>query len=457
MSKFRKSPVGGRHWAVFLLLSACSQDPAGDSSANDGTTAALSGATVGSASTTGQTATSTIAAASASNGVTTGVQSSASASAGGSSDTAGSTGDATGSSAGGANALGSTTGQTSAGGSGMTGADGTSNSTTGDDTGMSSTGGGLTPGATIVPDPSWACGRPDGIVDPELGELVFTGSLDIGEIRDVGETQYGERLATDITGGMVGGGTLEADFLAGGLDFELTLSNGSIELEQVAMLRATDGSLIYLRTCGVAPPGESVVRIVPDFEVANDSSLAWLNTGQFVGTRTLDMATQKLEIAVYDVSMVAAAATTVQLTDPADAVDQPWDCLRLSGTRGQEVFTEQVAIGASLSVGASKNGTRNVIPITGGTVTGRVTGSVVNAGADYQIVSGGATLDARYVLASNDGEFVIVRNCGPGGALVPLFETRATGPYAFLNENTYLSSDPGVGSGGVSITFYELQ
>ncbi|HEU5075309.1 MAG TPA: DUF3237 family protein [Polyangiaceae bacterium] len=119
---------------------------------------------------------------------------------------------------------------------------------------------------------------------------------------------------------------------------------------------------------------------------------------------------QKLEIAVYDVSVVEPAATTVQLSDP-----------------------------------------------TGGTVIGRVTGSVVNAGADYQIVSGGATLDARYVLASNDGEFVIVRNCGPGGALVPLFETRAAGPYAFLNENTYLSSDPGVGYGGVSITFYELR
>jgi hypothetical protein len=44
-------------------------------------------------------------------------------------------------------------------------------------------------------------------------------------------------------------------------------------------------------------------------------------------------------------------------------------------------------LGGSLSVGASKRGTCNVIPITG-------------------------TLDARYVLASNDGEFVVVRNCG---------------------------------------------
>jgi hypothetical protein len=81
----------------------------------------------------------------------------------------------------------------------------------------------------------------------------------------------------------------------------------------------------------------------------------------------------------------------------------------------------------------------------------------VSAGADYQLLGGAATLDARYVLASNDGEFVVVRNCGPGGALVPWFETRADGPYAFLNSNTYLSSDPGLASGGVNITFYELQ
>jgi hypothetical protein len=41
------------------------------------------------------------------------------------------------------------------------------------------------------------------------------------------------------------------------------------------------------------------------------------------------------------------------------------------------------------------------------------------------------------------------------GALVPLFETRADGACAFLNANTYVSSDPGGAAGGVSITFYE--
>jgi hypothetical protein len=73
------------------------------------------------------------------------------------------------------------------------------------------------------------------------------------------------------------------------------------------------------------------------------------------------------------------------------------------------------------------------------------------------IGSGSTTLDARYVLRSSEGELLIVRNSGPFGALIPLFETKAEGPYAFLNANEFLGSDPGAGSGGVSITFHERQ
>lgn len=127
----------------------------------------------------------------------------------------------------------------------------------------------------------------------------------------------------------------------------------------------------------------------------------------------------------------------------------------MTGAKGDSVFTESVGIGSSLAVGASKRGTRNVIPITGGSVTGRVTGKVLPGGADFQIVSGTAKLDARYTLASNDGEFIVIRNCGAFGALIPQFETRAAGPYAFLNANTFVSSDPGSATGGVSITIYE--
>ncbi|MGV9981812.1 DUF3237 family protein [Micromonospora wenchangensis] len=309
--------------------------------------------------------------------------------------------------------------------------------------------------ATIVPDPSWTCGRSAGLVPPTRGRLVFRATAQLGAIRDVGVTQYGHRRILDIRGGTITGDRINGTILTGGLDLELTLGSGATELEQVAILRTGDGTPIYLRTCGVAPAGESTVRIVPDFEAPNSSAYAWLNTGTYVGTRTVDAATNTLTLAVYDVAGVSPADPRVQLRDPAGTANQSWDCLTGSGTRGAAVFTETVTLGASVSVGASKRGTRNIIPITGGTVTGRVTGTVLPGGADYQLIGATSTLDARYVLSTDDRELILVRNCGAFGRLVPTFEARAAGPYAFLNANTWLSSDPGSAPGGVSITFYE--
>ncbi len=81
---------------------------------------------------------------------------------------------------------------------------------------------------------------------------------------------------------------------------------------------------------------------------------------------------------------------------------------------------------------------------------------ILNGGADYQLAGpSGTTLDARYTLAPSDGAFIIVRNCGPMSGLVPVFEAATDGPYAFLTTGKFLSSSPGGGSGGVSITFYE--
>lgn len=198
-----------------------------------------------------------------------------------------------------------------------------------------------------------------------------------------------------------------------------------------------------------------MVRIVPDFEVATSSALSWLNTGRFAGTRVIDAAGSTLRLSVYDVSSVAVAAPFITIQDPAGVPQQPWDCAAGTGTRGATVFTESVSLGSSLSVGASKRGTRNIVPITGGTVTGNVKGSVLAGGADFQLMGATTTLDARYALRTSDGELIVVRNCGSMGALVPRFETRTAGAYAYLNTGSYLSSDPGMASGAVTITFYE--
>ncbi|WP_437998712.1 DUF3237 domain-containing protein [Sorangium sp. So ce185] len=329
--------------------------------------------------------------------------------------------------------------------------------------GMVGDGGGGSGGggeATIVPDPSWTCGMPGGIPLPTRGELVFRATLQLGEIHDVGTTQFGRRRLLDVKGGTLEGDKIQATFLTGGMDLELTLSNGSIELEQINILKASDGSLIYLRSCGVAPAGDSVVRVVPDFEVATSSPLAWLNTGKFAGTRVVDAEAGTIQFDVYDISDVAAAEPKIQLKDPEGVPHQSWECSTATGARGSSVFTETVTLGSSISVGASKRGTRNIIPITGGTVTGGMllsglSGSVLPGGADYQLIGASTVLDARYALSSSDGEVIVVRNCGPFGALVPVFETRADGPYAILNTKSYVSSDPGGAAGGVSLTFYE--
>ncbi|MDF3071354.1 MAG: hypothetical protein K0R38_6955 [Polyangiaceae bacterium] len=338
-------------------------------------------------------------------------------------------------------------GQAASAGAGGGGAGGTGGSVTG--------GAPPTEEATFIPDPSWTCGRPGGIVAPVRGRLVLSAELRLGEAHDVGATPFGKRRVQDVTGGSFEGDNLKGTVLTGGLELELELSNGSAELEQLHVLRTDDGTLIYLRSCGVAPVAEQTVRIVPRFEVSKTSGLAWLSDADLVGTRRIDEATGTAKLEIYDVENVAVMDPKVTLRDPAGEPQQRWDCTVAQGSQGATVFTETVTLGASLSVGQGNEGSRNIIPITGGKVTGRIQGEVLPGGADYQLVGGSTQLDARYTLAASDGELILVRNCGAFGALVPVFEARAAGPYSFLNQGAFLSSDPGSASGGVSITVYE--
>ena len=303
--------------------------------------------------------------------------------------------------------------------------------------------------ATIVPDPSWTCFMPDGIPPPEAGVAVFSIKLQYSAIHDVGITKFGHRRQFDISGGTITGTRINGTVFTGGLDYELTLSNGSIELEQINILRA-DNTPILMRNAGVAPAGAACVRVVLDFEAPNSSRFAWLNTGKFAANRIVDSTEKTIKLDVYDISGAVLPQTRITIKDPENVDNQTWECLKLTGSQGASVFTENVALGNSINIGQSKRGSRNIIPITGGTTTGRVVGKILNGGADYQL----SGLDARYTLAPDDGEFIIVRNCG-SGALVPVFEARVDGPYNYLNENRYLSSGPSITGGGVSITFYE--
>jgi hypothetical protein len=307
---------------------------------------------------------------------------------------------------------------------------------------------------TLVPDPSWDCAMPEGIPPPEMGELVFEVEFTLGEVYEMGETQYGTRVLTEITGGTLSG-MIEGEFLPRGLDWQLTLPTGSVEVEQVNMFTAMGGT-VYFRNCGVSPMGGEKVRIVPDFEAPMGGALGFLNEGKFAGYREFDKAAKTMTMSVYDVTNVMAPADKVTIVDPPELRNQTWECKERMGTQGGVLYQESVGIAGNITVGQSKRGSRNAIPINGGTTGPRLEGIVLDGGADFQLTgSGGFILDARYTVKTNDDELIIVRNCGPASGLIPVFETRKDGPYAFVNEGNYFSSTPSPTGCCVAITIYE--
>jgi hypothetical protein len=283
--------------------------------------------------------------------------------------------------------------------------------------------------------------------------------MSLERVADIGRTQYGRRQVAVGREGTFTGSKLSGTVMTGALDFELTLANGVLEIEQIFVLRTADGRYIYARTAGTGPDAQDL-RVVMDFEAPNASDAAWLNSGTYVARRVLNAAAKTMTLRVYDVSTFKAPANpsgAIRISKPAGVPSQPWDYRRAAPgeKQGAQVITERVTLSPSQSVGASKRGNRNIIPITGGEVSGRLTGTVLPGGADYQNLSNPATIDARYLWQTADGDIIIVRNGGAFGSLVPTFEVRVDSPYAWLNSGLYLSSAPGKSTGGVALTFYE--
>jgi len=318
---------------------------------------------------------------------------------------------------------------------------------------------GVNTGKLLVPHSSWDCGMADGIPNPEGGTLIFDAQMKIDRVANLGRTPYGVRQVVVTQDGTVSGSRFSGVVSPGALDFELTLANGVIEVEQILVLRTNDGKYIYTRAAGTGP-NSSDVRVVMDFEAPASGEFAWLNSGKYVARRVVNASAKTLSLRVYDVSGVAVdkgANNVTRINKPAGVPEQPWDSRKKSPSekQGDDLITETVTLSPSQSVGASKRGNRNIIPITGGELTGRIKGKVLPGGADYQNLSPPATIDARYLWETADGEVIIVRNAGPFGALVPTFEARSDSPYAWLNKATFLSSNPGMKPGGVGITMYE--
>ena len=73
-----------------------------------------------------------------------------------------------------------------------------------------------------------------------------------------------------------------------------------------------------------------------------------------------------------------------------------------------------VEVAAPIVIGETAAGLRRVVPILGGTATGRIEGTIESGGADYQILrnDGVTELEARYTILTPSGERLYVVNRG---------------------------------------------
>lgn len=309
----------------------------------------------------------------------------------------------------------------------------------------------------ILPDSTWTCGLPQGIPQPESGELLFTASLSTDTVRDVGLTPYGLRTITPVNGGRLQSGSLSGSIDGNALDWDLDLPSGAREHESRYVITTSDGTLIYMRNCGVADGDD--VRFVADFEAPSNSRYAWLNQGTYVGTRSVD--SNRIQLAVHANPKAQSSDQRVKVLADNDVRQQTWECPAISATlqSGDEILEARVNIGGFQTVGNSKYGSRRIIPITGGTFTGNLRGDVNPGGADFQLTrNGDLSLEARYTIQTSNGDWIAVRNCGDfandGSLTLPIFETAMSNSSAWLNDADFVGTiTPGLTR--VTITVYE--
>jgi hypothetical protein len=121
----------------------------------------------------------------------------------------------------------------------------------------------------------------------------------------------------------------------------------------------------------------------------------------------------------------------------------------------QFVYECDATLAATIPFGETAEGTRRIIPITGGTVKGpRIRGQVLSIGADWNLSrkDGAGSVEAAYYLRTDDGVIIRVVNKGVGvstpGAqdaepffmfTSPVFEAPA-GRYAWMNQSIFVAT-----------------
>ena len=96
-----------------------------------------------------------------------------------------------------------------------------------------------------------------------------------------------------------------------------------------------------------------------------------------------------------------------------------------------------VELGDPIELGDGRAGTRRIIPIVGGSVTGQITGRILSLGADWQTIfaNGAANLDTRYAMETDSGAVVEIVNigtrAGPPEVMAALAKGEAVDPSTY--------------------------
>ncbi len=133
-----------------------------------------------------------------------------------------------------------------------------------------------------------------------------------------------------------------------------------------------------------------------------------------------------------------------------------------------------VTLGETYSLGETPHGQRTVVPITGGTFQGpNIKGSILNGGADYQLVNKACQrteLEAIYSIKTDDEVPIHVRNrgiiyTGPDAKgepsfyfkAAPQFEAPNDSKYAWLNNALYICTPAPAQPGHVTLNVWMVK
>lgn len=112
------------------------------------------------------------------------------------------------------------------------------------------------------------------------------------------------------------------------------------------------------------------------------------------------------------------------------------------------------------------SGYLRVIPIIGGTFDGKLSGTILPGGADWntRFENGRSHAFAKYMLKTDDGEFIAVENEGKIDReekayikTMPRFQADENGKYGWLNSGVYVASlKLGQAEGQIEISVFLL-